>query len=413
VRRINKSIIGGLLGGMLVLHGLLFWNEWHSARQGYFDFTVFYTAGTIVRLGLSHGLYDRTLQYQVQHSFASEVQIRKGPLPYIHPPFEALLFVPLSVLNYPAAYVVWDLLNLAMLALLFLLLRPHIPVLETTPLWLWLAIWLAFFPVFGCLLQGQDSILLLLLCALGFRALKRNADFLAGCWFALGTLKFQFMIPLVLLLVLWKRRRVGAGFLAVSFVLTLLSAGLVGWQGLLQYPVFVRWLVRGHGIGEVPPELMPNLRGLIEGWALPIPHALVNTLVITATVALFVFAWWSGRGFPPQNFNLQFSLATIIAVLIAWHTNGHDLSLLVLPVTLLADHIRSLQADARKRKRVLLIPLEAIFISPLWFVLWLVIGKVNLMSIPLLWWAWEVGKEILRLDCSPRTQTGDQLVFSS
>jgi hypothetical protein len=314
VRTIKRGVVGCLLGGILLIHGLLFWHQRQAAREGYFDFTVFYTAGTIVRLGLGHRLYDRTLQNQVQQSFAAGVKIRKGPLPYIHPPFEALLFVSLSALNYPTAYVVWVVLNLGMMASLFFLLRPHIPVLKTIPLWLWLAIWLAFFPVFNCLMQGQDSILLLFLCGLGFRALKRNADFLAGCWFALGTFKFQFMIPLVLLLILWKRRRVGAGIVVVDFVLMLLSAGLVGWQGLLQYPAFVRWLVRGHGVGEVPPELMPNLRGLIEGWSLGIPHALVNTLVITATLVLFAYAWWSARGLPPQNFNLQFSLAAIIAV---------------------------------------------------------------------------------------------------
>jgi len=410
VKTIQRSVIVGLIGGTLAIHGMLFWNSWHLARKGYADFTVFYTAGTIARLGLGHHLYDPALQYRVQHSFAAGVQIRNGPLPYLHPPFEALLFAPLSLLDFATAYVVWGALNLAMVALLFFLLRRHVLILDTVPPLLWLAIWLAFFPVFGCLFQGQDSILLLLLSALGFRALKRNADFLAGAWLALGTFKFQFMIPLVLLLVFWKRRRVGAGFAAAGFVLLLVSAGLVGWDGLFKYPVFVLRLVRGHGIGEVVPGLMPNLRGLLEGWSLNISYAGLSTVVIAASVALFVFAWWRGCALPPQHFNLQFSLAVIISVLIAWHTNAHDLSLLLLPMVLLADYSRSLLAGAPRRKWALLIPVAPILISPLWLVLWLGIGKVNVMAIPLLWWAWEVGKEISRVDSSA-PHAGQRLVL--
>jgi hypothetical protein len=410
VTTIKRGVIVGLLGGMLAIHGMLFWKAWHLARQGYSDFTIFYTAGTIMRHGLGHHLYDPVVQYRVQHSFAPQVKIRYAPLPYNHPPFEALLFVPLSLLDYPTAYVVWDVINVATLAFLFFLLRRQIPLLETGSLFLWLAVCLAFFPIYGCLLQGQDSILLLLLCVLGFRALNRNAEFLAGCWFALGTFKFQFMIPLVLLLLFWKRRRVGAGFAAASFVLVVLSAALVGWDGLLRYPNYVLQLARQPGLGEVAPALMPNLRGLIEGWSLNVSSSVLNVLVIAGSLVFLITAGWKGRALPSPHFNLQFSLGLLVAVLIAWHTNAHDLSLLILPIVLLADYSRSLLADAPQRKRVLVIPLLPILFSPLWLVLWLGIGRVNVMAIPLLWWAWEISKEISRLDSSAPIHEGNRLV---
>jgi Glycosyltransferase family 87 len=390
----KRTLLMGLLGVQLAIHGMLFWHDWHLARRGYPDFTAFYTAGTVVRLGLSHHMYDPALQQRVQYSFAPEVRIRNGPLPYIHPPFEALLFLPLSLLDYATALVVWDVFILITLGSVFFLLRGCAPILESLPLIGWIAIWLAFFPVFGCLLQGQDSVLLLLLCTLGFRALTRNSDFLAGGWLALGTFKFQFVIPLVLLLVLWKRRRVGLGFVATGLVLTALSAGLVGWNGLFKYPGYVLKLARLPGFGEVSPELIPNLRGLIEGWPLGTSSSVLSGIVIGASVILFVFAYLKGRVLARQHFNLQFSLATIVAVLIAWHTNAHDLSVLVLPLVLLAQYCKSLPADAPQGKWALLVPVVPILISPLWLVLWLDIGKVNLMAIPLLWWVWATVKEI-------------------
>src|SRR5580658_10418440 len=184
---------------MLCLHLLFFINLRERIKRGYPDFTVFYTAATILREGLGHQLYDERVQYEVQKKSVGQIASRRGPLPYIHPPFEALIFLPLSWLPYPRAFAVWDLLNLAALFGVGLLLRRSVNMLRLIPPWKFVIASLAFFPIFDCFLQGQDSILLLLLCVLGFNALKREADVLAGCWLALGVFKFQFIIPIVLL----------------------------------------------------------------------------------------------------------------------------------------------------------------------------------------------------------------------
>ena len=99
---------------------------------------------------------------------------RLAALPFNHPAFEALLFVPFSLLSYRIAYVGWLLANLAMLAMLPGMLRSWMPVLRLAPTWVWIAAELAFFPVFFALLQGQDAILLLFLYALALVALKRG-----------------------------------------------------------------------------------------------------------------------------------------------------------------------------------------------------------------------------------------------
>jgi hypothetical protein len=93
------------------------------------------------------------------------------------------------------------------------------------------------------------------------------------------------------------------------------------------------------------------------------------------------------------------SLAILVAVLIAWQTNMHDLSLLVLPLLLLSDDgLRGPTSGAGKSaaRFGLLLPALPLLISPLWLVLWMAKGVVNLMAIPLLWWVWEIGKEMAR-----------------
>jgi hypothetical protein len=384
------------VAAMLCLHVLFFVLLRERIERGYPDFTVFYTAATMLRSGLGHRLYDERAQYEVQARIIGRIPSRQGPLPYIHPPFEALIFVPLTFLPYPRAFAVWDLLNVAALFGVAFLLRRSVNALRLIPPWEFVALSLAFFPVFVCLLQGQDSILLLLLCALGFNALKRQADFLAGCWFALALFKFQLIIPLVVLIVIWKRRRVVVGFAALLMLLVFLSVGLVGWEGALRYPVFAMRMGATQNLGAVPAALMPNLRGIVEGWSSGLAPGVLQIVLITSSVALLAFAAWKTKPVGTERLNLQFSLVTVVALLIGWHTNAHDLCLLILPLVLIADYCLHALTGERSRK-LLLLPVLPILISPFWIALWLRYGKINLMAIPLLWWAWEVGREISRV----------------
>src|SRR5579863_7910588 len=104
-----------MLATFAVLHGWVLWRSHDFIVRGYEDFTSFYTAGKIVLRGEGVRLYDRQLQWQVQQEFASSVSNRTGPLPYIRPPFEALLFLPLASLSYPAAVEIWTLIKLILL----------------------------------------------------------------------------------------------------------------------------------------------------------------------------------------------------------------------------------------------------------------------------------------------------------
>ena len=181
------------------------------------------------------------------------------------------------------------------------------------------------------------------------------------------------------------------GFVLVSGILALVSALMVGWHEMVSYPAYVLRIAAAASLGGVPPALMPNLRGLVEGWSHNFASVLGMGPVTLGLSILFFFTAWRLAARRQTDRNLQFSLAIIVTVLVSWHTNAHDLSL-----TLVADYCLSLPGMTSRRIFVLIAPVLPILISPLWIALWLGAGKVNLMALALLWWAWEIGKEISR-----------------
>jgi nitrate reductase NapE component len=206
---------------------------------------------------------------------------------------------------------------------------------------------------------------------------------------------------MILLIAFWKRKRAALGFAVVACVWALLSVGLVGWQGMLAYPKYVLQIAKAPALGGVPPELMPNLRGLIEGWSFdsvsgsPVSGVLAG-LVLVLSVLLLGFAAIKGRFASRDHLEVAFSLAVVVAALTSWHTNAHDLCLLILPLVLLTDYGWTALANLPGRKAALLIPSLPLLVSPLWLVLWLENSNINLMAIPLLWSVWQISKEASR-----------------
>jgi len=366
-----------LLAAMFAIHVSMAWNSRDLIRKGYPDFTIFYSAGKILREGLGTELYDETTQYRVQQEFAAGVSIRQGPLPYNHPPFEALLFVPFTYLPYFSAYLLWNVINLLILCSLPLLLRQHIPLIGSASRAFWLLAALAFFPVFVTLLQGQDTIILLLLLALMFISLRKKADFSAGVWLGLGLFRFQVIMALVALLLLNRKWKAIAGFLSAGFVLAVISIVLIGAKGAANYPSYL-WLAEKqmqHGASIVSD--MPNLRGFIETvLGQTVSNTTLNSLIAISSIAL-----------------LAFSLAIIVAILVSYHSLAHDLSVLFLPGLLIINCLRA--GETRAWRRVALLgPMLLLFLSPVEILLLFHYQRLYLLAPVLLLWSVAIGNEM-------------------
>jgi alpha-1,2-mannosyltransferase len=366
-----------LLAATIVLHALMFFSLRREIAPGYPDFTIFYTAGKCVYEGRGRQLYDLETQLALQRSFAPEVEHRENALPFNHPPFEALLFVPLAGLPYVTAYVVWAIFNIALIVGFWILLRPRLPGLHNLSPALPLLAMFAFFPVIIALLQGQDSILLLFLYGLAFSALVKGRAFVAGVCLALALFKFQLVLPFVLVLVLRRQWKTIVGFSLTAFVLLLVSAAVVGWNGLLAYPEFVLRLNRSAAQAGIDPRHMPNLRGLVAGLlhAAGVPAIL---LIITLSIALVLLVVRRWRVRPGQKFELGFSLSLAVTTIVSYHLFIHDLSVLMLPILLLAELVLAGQILGRAR-RLLVASLVALFLTPLYAVLQFWLREMNLM----------------------------------
>lgn len=336
----------------------------------------------LVRSGQAADIYNPAVQFRAQARFTGDSELRRGPLLYIHPPFEALLFVPFSLFPYGVAFVLWDVANLGMLVAVAAIVRAVLLHDSGIHLWDLLLGFFALFPVFANFFQGQDAILLLLLVALAFRAMNRQADSLAGCWMALGLFRFQLVIPLVLILLLWGRRRIAAGFVSAGAALLLVSAAMVGWGTILHYPGYLwRW-ASIPGFGRTPPSLLPNLLGLITGWPrLDRTRWLIIIVVILSTALLMLVARMKRFALRPESFDLCFACAVLASVLVGFNTSTYDLALLVLPLAVMLR----LQLTGNMPASLLL-PIVPLLISPLWFIIGMYWLNFNLIAVFLLWW---------------------------
>lgn len=371
------------LSGTLVIHALVLWNTRDRILRGYPDFTIYYTAGAMVRNGLGRQLYDPARQFQIQKEFTGGMTTRAGALPFNHPPFEAVIFAPFSYLSYRSAYLSWCAANLMMLSALPYLLRPHIPVLMRLPGPVWPVAGLAFSPVFIALLQGQDSILLLFLYCLAYIFLKKGTLRLAGSTLACGLFKFHLVLPFLALLCISekdakRRRALLYGFFSVAVILVLVSIAVVGLQNLISYPHSILALEASNAGGAIRASDMPNLRGLLS-LLLPGVSNLDLPIILLSVVVLLVAAW-AARSAETDSEPFTFSLSLLATVLVSYHALGHDLSILVLPLILQAGWM--LSDRVRWPRPEILIGCGALLFPPLQLVLamryhrlgWLVLG---------------------------------------
>lgn len=381
---------------MVGIHAFFLWSVRDRIARGDPDFTVFYSAARILRAGRGVDLYDPRTQLEDEMGFAKNSDIRKGPLPYIHPPYEALLFVPMTFLPYSAAFALWEGLNLLLLFAVCWILQAMLNSLRGLAVWMLMLLCLGFFPVFANFHQGQDAILLLLIVVLAFRCLEQQADFAAGCWLGLGLFKYHLILPLVLILWIWRGRRLIWGFGLVGFVAAIVSFSLVGWHGAMQYPAYAWQVVSQPVFGGLPFRRLPNLLGLLAGWSFMERGGWPTQVVVLAcSCALFgVVAGMKAKAQESRWFRPCFSCAVIAAVLLGYSTNTYDLCLLILPLALVSDFwIETSDGNLWSRSAGML-PAAMICLSPVWFFLWMRWERINLMAVFLLWWLFAVRSEI-------------------
>jgi hypothetical protein len=376
----RKLLVAAFLLAMTFCNLTLLFQVMPKLRNGYQDFTIYYTSGRMLRNGQASALYNLDTQYRTQLTFA-HVPIRQGPLPYNHPPFEALLFVPFTLLAYWPAYLLWTALNLIMLGASVALLRRQFPQLAAAPTLVMALGATAFFPVAIGIMQGQDAILLLLLFVLAVVSLDRGNDVLAGAFLAAGLFRPHLVVPLVVLLAI-RRWRILAGFAPVALILAGISVAITGWRGPVDYIRFVLRVER-TGAGGFGPQAVPNLRGLIANLpGLSASGRLTALLILATSMVVFFVALRRIRN-GRDSMIVSSSLAAVTTILISFHALSYDLTLLLPMVLFLLSTVVDVEGKKINAWTMLLVVL--LFLTPLYIFLVIMVNRFFWFSLVLLW----------------------------
>jgi hypothetical protein len=331
-----------------------------------YDFRQAYTAAYLVRSGRAHELYLYNSQKEVQDQLVSP---QPQALPFVSPGYEALLLSPLAFFKFRTAYLIFLGVNLVSLGACFTLLRPWMTHLQAVFRWLPSAMFLGFLPIAAALIEGQDSILLLMLLTLAFVFAARQSDFPAGLVTGLAFFKFPIVLPIAFLLLIWRRWRFVAGF-AVSIIAVV---SLSMWiTGISQTRLYVESLISiaglrpaSNGLAMYPVNwrMMANMHGLTAG----ITAGLVSgswLSALTILVSAMVLVWTAIRGLQVNGTSGLLLLAIPCSLLVAHHTYMHDLSVLLLPTVVLLDDFLPAEAGGTKRERMIARAVALTFAAP-------------------------------------------------
>jgi hypothetical protein len=333
------------------------------------DFRQLYTAGYMVRTGHARELYDYNSQLHFQNQLVSRGDI---PLPFIRPAYQALLFVPFSRLGYRAAYFAFLAFNLILLGISFRLLRPGMRNLAKIYSWLPAAMFLGYLPIAAALMQGQDSVLLLTLLVWGAVLLGRGREMAAGVLVGLGLFKFQIVLPIALLFLLWRRWRFSAGFAFSAIGTGAISLWLVG---IVAAKIYLRSLLAmGAGLAAradllrypIPVEAMANLRGLIFGLAgNHLSHFWIQAVTsLASAIVLGLVAAWR---FKERGGGSALAVAITASAVVSYYLLIHDLSILLIPIVVTLDRFIGAEANGDKFGRLVARASALMFVAPICF----------------------------------------------
>jgi hypothetical protein len=311
------------------------------------DFSEFYAAGEIVREGMGPRLYDLKVQ--------AEMQLRVAPVHafYLRPPFEALLFVPLTFLSYRGAYRAWTILTLALLFGSAWLIQKNTAVLPAlvqytrgipVDLGLLFVLFLTFEPTMDCFLIGQDSMLVLFIYTAAYLRLKEGRDLESGAILACGLFKFHLVLPFALIFALRRRWRFLSGFAGMGAALATVSLLVLGTSAITSYPAM--FLNEGYRrLMGFQPEYAANIRGLVHLLAGgKVSAAIAGAIVALASLAI---CWRVAAVWDETQLELCFSAAVIAVLLTSVHSFVYDLSLLLLPIAIICAELARRQALLR------------------------------------------------------------------
>src|ERR1044072_6856181 len=239
------------------------------------DFIEFYNAGRILNRYGSHRLYDFQLQQDLTQEYVPGFS-----LPYVTPPYVAILFSPLALLPFSVAYLIWIFISVALYAGAISLIAR----LKLLPRGMTLLVCLAFPPfLMLAIAGGQISAIGCFIFALWIYLMKQQRTFLAGLVLGLLLYKPTLAVFIVPTLLFGRQFRVLMGFGTVSTVLGGLAVLMFGPSGATQYFTILREFSTLVGQGLTPAAMHVDLAEMVR----QIIHVDVRYIIMLIVLPFF------------------------------------------------------------------------------------------------------------------------------
>ena len=305
------------------------------------DFLTTFTAADMISEGEAGSLYDTRAQWEQQLPIIERYGVDwpdRVMQPYIAPPILALIAIPLVPLGAVGATAVWSIVNaVAVAAAIWLLARR-----QGIDWRLSAAVIVGSLPLFAVLMLGQVEGLLLLAFTLFVIELRAGRDVRAGLALACFAIKPPLLVAPLLFLAVTGRRRALAWTVAGGSVLALISAAVVGINGVRDYIALSRRMAGPDGAIVTNVWGMVNIRSAIVRMA-PVDDGLVvNLLVVLLTALVLTTACLIWRRSIAAGHSLSFAsfgLLAMTTVLTSYHALYHTAVLALLGVVLLLTEI--------------------------------------------------------------------------
>jgi hypothetical protein len=278
------------------------------------DFLNIYTGASLALQGNFAHLHSPEVQLNRERQYVPALPTL---VPFVRPPFYALVLAPLALLPFHLAFWIWLALQSALLF----------------GCWAWaLSRWGPDALIFGALYlptalgiaSGQDCVVMLAILIATYALSEKGRPFSSGVALGLGLIKFHLFLLWPLALLVQKRWRMTLGACAAVAAESLVSLGLSGPSGIAEY--FRLLLNKNIERLSPSPELMIDVHGMALNFGMN--NLVVRGLLVGVVILLVAAACWKA---PLWKW---MAAASTGSLLVAPHVYGYDAGLLLVSIWL-------------------------------------------------------------------------------
>ena len=364
-------IIGGLLSLTVACWtskgGVNIFGSWVGG-----DYACFYVAGTLLNEHSPDQLYDFHLQNRLLHALLPSIPAT-AELPFINPPFFALLFRPFALLPFTLSFLAWILFSIILYVWGFLLIRGTLSAIPQEASTISLLLALSFEPfLMECAIGGNTSAVGFFAIALALYFYRRGFLTLSGMALGLCLYKPTFLLLVMPMFVLARRIKVLQGFFIAGIFLAGVSCLSLGKQPCLDY-LHIFGGVSHMSLGTKSVFRTFNYIDILSFFRL-LPGGSSPIIWASALAAVFVPVfyliplWWRLDRLDDSRKDLVWACTLTLTTVLNLHFAIYD-SIIVVPAILLTANV--LYRHSSRTGAAALTPLFRLLIVLLYLTPWL------------------------------------------